>query len=42
MTGEHHIHIGGWKCYQQEKKEGKKSWILLDIESTTDIYGEPL
>ena len=40
MTGEQHLHIGGWKCYQQEKKEGMKPWVLLDIKSTTDIFGE--
>ena len=33
------LHIGGWQCYQQEKKEGIKSWISLDSNSTTDIFG---
>ena len=40
VAGEHYVKIGGWKCYQQEKKEGMKSWILLDSEYTTDIFGK--
>ena len=40
MTEENHIHIGGWKCYQQENKEGMTPWILMDSESTTDIFEE--
>ena len=40
VVGEQHVHICCWKYYQQEKKEGMKSWVLLDIESTTDIFRE--
>ena len=40
MTGEHNFHIDNWKFYQQDNKEGKKSWILLDSGYTTDIFGE--
>ena len=37
---EHHFHIGGWQCFQQEKKEDVKSWILMDRKSTIDIFGK--
>ena len=39
MTGEQYAHICGCQYSQQEKKEGMKSWILLDSDSTRDILG---
>ena len=40
VAGEQPVHICIWKFYQQENKEGMKSWILLDSRSTTDTFGE--
>ena len=39
VTGEQYAHICGCQYSQQEKKEGMKSWILLDSDSTRDILG---